>query len=144
MAKKMTEKQAERDLRLFDKFLKQWGDLTRNSADHALIILMRRHREEIAPLLAQRDPHWLHKAFRQVDVCHSADADMMIWHLIHAAEDFWPELHYFLSDNKDPQGKRALARDLRMANEELARAQEEVAELRKQLGTQHKKDAGSA
>lgn len=110
---------AEIELKRFDRFIDNWSHLTGNPADRALICLMKHHRADIAPLFAQRDPHWFHKAFRQTDVCDSSTVDVMIWNLIHACSDFWDELHYEFSDRRDPQGKRALQRQLDAARAEI-------------------------
>ncbi len=124
----MSNDKSARDLRYFDRFLKLWGTATSNPADRALHILMTKHREEVAPLFATRDPFWLHKAFRQTDVCGSADVDMMIWHLIHASEDFWSEVHFFFSSERHPDDKRSLKRRLAAAEKELEELRSKAAQ----------------
>lgn len=81
--------------RLVDAFTELYRSATNRSADIALCLMLKMHSEAIEPLFEQRDPHWLHKAFRQTDVTGSGSVDSVIWHLIHASEDFWPVLHFF-------------------------------------------------
>lgn len=80
-----------------DAFLKMYSELLSAPAEQALYIILSRNKEAIEPLLATRDPLWLHKAFRQVDVTNFPGEDMVIWHLLNVAPVFWETVEYFFN-----------------------------------------------
>lgn len=107
----VSDQQAE-SKKTFDKFLKKYKDKVRNSqsrADDALYNMLSMFRDEIHPLV--REPHYFHKAFRQIDVVTSfrksnedydGCIDSVIYDLIHASELFWPMFcNEFLADDED-------------------------------------------
>lgn len=125
--------QENNDLADFNRFIHNWSKITSSPADRALILIMKHHRADIAPLFATKDPLWIHKAFRQTDVCNGAYTDMVIWHLIHACTDFWDEVNYHFNKDVSPTSKRGLRK-------QLQEARDEIAELKKSAGL---KDSGS-
>ena len=114
---------------LVDKFLTQY--ISSYSADCALKILLKKHREQIEPLFEAKDPYWFHKAFRQTDVCDSADVDMMIWHLIHASQDFYDALHWFWNHHLDNMSERRMDFQLLEKCSKIKELEEELETLKK-------------
>lgn len=110
---------------LVDKFIERYRRAAVFSADIALAIVLEQNAEHIEPLFEQRDPEWLHKAFRQTEVTESGKADMVIWHLIHAAPSFWESLQDFWAalEKRELKGRFNL---LEQQHEELLAALEEA------------------
>lgn len=124
------------EIAAFERFLLSWGKHTDSHVDRALIALMDRNKKAIAPLFAQRDPHWLHKAFRQVGVCDNGFEDAVIWNLIHASKDFWEEVHCAFQNTPRVIEEKRLKRELRAANAEMDRLRAELDALKAKQGEQ--------
>ena len=117
----MVQGEMKTDTPLMDKFLKLYG-ISQSSSDIALRIVMERNKVAIEPLFEAKDPCWLHKAFRQVDVCEYSSEDALIWHLIHASRDFWDTLAFFWNDVLDKRNERrslALVAEVKQHNAEI-------------------------
>jgi len=117
----MVQGEMKTDTPLMDKFLKLYS-ASQSSSDIALRIVMERNKVAIEPLFEAKDPFWLHKAFRQVDVCESSSEDALIWHLIHASRDFWDTLAFFWNDVLDKRNERrslALVAEVKQHNAEI-------------------------
>lgn len=111
---------------LVDKFIERYRRAAVFSADHALAMLIEQNAEHIEPLFEQRDPEWLHKAFRQTPVTESGKTDMVIWHLIHAAPSFWESLQDFWAVLEK--------RELKGRFNQLERQRDELLEERSRTG----------
>ncbi len=116
---------------LTDKFLEMYGRYTTHSPDLALHILIRKNKEHIEPLLASKDPLWLHKAFRQTDVCDDPLDDMLIWHLIHASRDFFETLDWFWNEALDKKSERRMAVQLLEKDAQIATLISQLAKYQK-------------
>lgn len=112
-------KDKDQEIAAFERFLESWGKYTDSHVDRALIILMDHNKNAIAPFFAQRDPHWLHKSFRQVGVCDDSVADALIWNLIHASKDFWDAVNSAFENTPLVRREKQLKRELKLAHAEI-------------------------
>lgn len=116
---------SESNTPMIDRFLERYRKTSSNSADRALALVLERNKEAIEPLFQEKDPCWLHKAFRQTEVCDRPTDDMLIWHLIHASRDFWGELEFFWNNTLDKTFERrngALLADMTAQRDQLLAA----------------------
>lgn len=126
----MKKEAKKEEIERFEKFLSSWGRHTDSHVDVALIAIMDKNKDAIAPLFAARDAHWLHKAFRQVGVCDDGFYDAVIWNLIHASKDFWDEVTAAFENTPRVQREKQLKRELRIAEDRISLLEEEVKKLR--------------
>lgn len=111
---------------LANKFLEMYDKYCTNSADRALYILLKSHKENIEPLFEAKDPLWFHKAFRQTDVCDPACVDSLVWNLIHASRDFWDTLSWFWDSDLDKKSERRMSVQLLEKDARIAELEEKL------------------
>lgn len=111
---------------LADKFLEMYDQYCTNSADRALYILLKNHKENIEPLFESKDPAWFHKAFRQTDVCEPAYVDSLVWHLIDASRDFWDTLYWFWNSYLDKKSERRMSVQLLEKDARISELEEKL------------------
>lgn len=85
----------------FDALTKHYLDVNYDKyvQDRVLYLLLKSNEKHIEGKIEEDETgFWLHKSFRQIDVCGSPEIDMAIWHLFNNSLLFWRMLNKELDD----------------------------------------------